>query len=431
MFRSLLCWHKRRWIPLPSLTTVEALRRGGGGNVALCPHRFLHTERVDHLPIIHPGMNADDPYGKKKMKRLRDQRRRQRAKSRDGNGSSNRPSYRLIDRIRLQVSGGRGGNGSLSLHRISRKRHFKPDGGHGGNGGSVILIADPHCTSLKSFRPHVSAIKGGNGTSNMCHGGRGRNVVLRIPIGVVVKRILDDDEVWDEETKTVVRTFDEDDNDYDDDGGGDGDDDNNDDIRWDNKDGFVNSGYDNDNDDEETDEETDDYEDDYETDEDSSLLLSGDESDADPVPVDLAKNDDDDDDPPAAPPTRRKNTTNVANVWYLDDDDNSLSDEETERRTVIVADLDSPGSHVVVARGGLGGRGESVVLLLSLYFLVVFVKLTGGYFCLFRSESLSLFLHQETVSMPNDWADCPIPCTWPNGRCRKTARSPFWNWNSK
>jgi hypothetical protein len=309
---------------------------GGGGRC--CHVRFLHVERVDHLPTIHPGINnnssENDPYGKKKMKKLRTQRRKRQEeeKARRRDDKSARPSHRIIDRIRLQVSGGRGGNGSLSLHRISRKRHFQPDGGHGGHGGSVLLIADPHCTSLKGFRPHASAQKGANGSNNQCHGGRGRNIVLRVPPGVVVKRILDDDDEWDEETKSVVRTMsavEEDYEDEDDDEDEDNDDDN--EIRWDKKDGFVNSDYDDNT-----------YEEDGEEHDDG-------ESEVDPSVDPDGSTADDSDEP------RRRGT---ADAWYLDDDGN-IPDEAVARRTVTVADLDSPGSYVVVARGGLGGRGET------------------------------------------------------------------------
>ena len=64
-----------------------------------------------------------------------------------------RQSYRFIDRTRVQVSGGTGGQGSLSMYKISRGHKRRPDGGHGGRGGSVLIIADPNEQSLKWTKP--------------------------------------------------------------------------------------------------------------------------------------------------------------------------------------------------------------------------------------------------------------------------------------
>ena len=95
----------------------------------------------------------------------------------------------------------------LSRTKGDRSR-YRPDGGHGGNGGAVILVADPdqgQCFSqLVTGRPHLAAETGTNGTSSDCHGRTGRNLVVRVPCGVVVKRVLDEDEVWDDANKQVV-----------------------------------------------------------------------------------------------------------------------------------------------------------------------------------------------------------------------------------
>jgi GTPase len=116
---------------------------------------------------------------------------------------SSKPSYRFVDRSRLVVQGGRGGKGSLSSYMITRKNRLRPDGGHGGLGGSVVLIADPHEQTLTRSHPHIAAENGTNGSSQDCHGAAGKNRVIRVPTGVVVKRLLEPDEYWDEETRTV------------------------------------------------------------------------------------------------------------------------------------------------------------------------------------------------------------------------------------
>eukprot|EP00980_Cylindrotheca_fusiformis_P003270 scaffold738_cov124-Cylindrotheca_fusiformis.AAC.9 len=116
---------------------------------------------------------------------------------------SGRASYRFVDRTRVKVSGGVGGNGSLSMERIGRKHKRRPDGGHGGNGGSIVIVADEEEQSLRWTKPHVTAESGSHGSSQVKNGRNGKNTVLRVPCGVVIRRVLDYDEEWDEETKTV------------------------------------------------------------------------------------------------------------------------------------------------------------------------------------------------------------------------------------
>lgn len=129
-------------------------------------------------------------------------KRKQRTKQRRDSG---RAAYRFVDRTRVHVCGGMGGKGSSSLHHIGRKRKRKPDGGHGGNGGSVLIVADPREQSLRWTHPHIMAESGKHGSSRDMIGRKGRNTVLRVPCGVVIRRVLDYDEVWDEEAKTVKK----------------------------------------------------------------------------------------------------------------------------------------------------------------------------------------------------------------------------------
>ena len=118
-----------------------------------------------------------------------------------------RQSYRFVDQTRLQVSGGSGGNGSTSMYRIGRRRKRRPDGGHGGNGGSVIIVADPKEQSLRWTRPHVIADSGSHGGSQGKHGRSGKNVIVRVPCGVVVRRLVEHEEHYSG-TKTILKTTD-------------------------------------------------------------------------------------------------------------------------------------------------------------------------------------------------------------------------------
>lgn len=118
---------------------------------------------------------------------------------------SGRASYRFVDRTRVKVSGGSGGNGSMSMLRIGRKHKRRPDGGHGGNGGSIIIVADKNEQSLRWTKPHVTADSGTHGSSQCKHGKNANNTVLRVPCGVIIRRVLDYDEQWDDEKETVIK----------------------------------------------------------------------------------------------------------------------------------------------------------------------------------------------------------------------------------
>ncbi|WP_299051981.1 GTPase ObgE [uncultured Nocardioides sp.] len=97
------------------------------------------------------------------------------------------PSF--VDRVRLHVSAGRGGNGVASVHREKFKPLGGPDGGNGGPGGSVTLRVDPDLTTLVDYHhnPHRTATHGGHGAGAHKNGSHGADLVLRVPDGTVVK----------------------------------------------------------------------------------------------------------------------------------------------------------------------------------------------------------------------------------------------------
>jgi GTP-binding protein len=96
------------------------------------------------------------------------------------------------DRASIEVTAGRGGDGSLSFRREKYVPKGGPDGGDGGRGGDVVLIADPDLRDLSSFRSRMmfKAERGGNGGGAGKHGADGAPVELRVPIGT---QILDDE----------------------------------------------------------------------------------------------------------------------------------------------------------------------------------------------------------------------------------------------
>jgi GTP-binding protein len=97
----------------------------------------------------------------------------------------------FIDRARISVKAGAGGNGSASFRREKYVPFGGPDGGDGGRGGSVYLLADPGVDTLSEyqFRRHYKAGAGGNGLGSRKHGKKGEDRVLRVPPGTIAHRI--------------------------------------------------------------------------------------------------------------------------------------------------------------------------------------------------------------------------------------------------
>ncbi len=96
----------------------------------------------------------------------------------------------FVDRVRLFVSAGRGGDGVASVHREKFKPLGGPDGGNGGPGGSIILRVEPDVTTLVDYHhsPKRTAPNGGQGAGAHRNGAHGADLVLSVPDGTVVTR---------------------------------------------------------------------------------------------------------------------------------------------------------------------------------------------------------------------------------------------------
>jgi GTP-binding protein len=94
----------------------------------------------------------------------------------------------LYDRARIFVSGGAGGDGSLSFRREAHVPHGGPDGGDGGHGGAVVVECDPALRDLQAFRRrrHYRARRGGHGEGSLRHGRNGGELVVGVPPGTEV-----------------------------------------------------------------------------------------------------------------------------------------------------------------------------------------------------------------------------------------------------
>ena len=95
----------------------------------------------------------------------------------------------FVDKVRITVSGGRGGDGAVAFHREKYVASGGPDGGDGGHGGSVILRVNDNLSTLLDFRykRKYAAQAGTNGSGRNMSGKRGENLIIQVPRGTVVR----------------------------------------------------------------------------------------------------------------------------------------------------------------------------------------------------------------------------------------------------
>ncbi len=94
----------------------------------------------------------------------------------------------FIDRARIQVTAGNGGNGKVSFKRAKGMPKGGPDGGDGGKGGDVILTVDEGLNTLIDFRGiyEWKAENGQGGGSKQCTGADAPDKIIRVPAGTIV-----------------------------------------------------------------------------------------------------------------------------------------------------------------------------------------------------------------------------------------------------
>ena len=96
----------------------------------------------------------------------------------------------FVDKAKVFVSAGNGGNGAVSFRHEIYVDKGGPDGGDGGKGGDVIFKADRNTNTLVDFRfkPELKAELGESGGRRRRHGKNGQNLEVSVPIGTVVKK---------------------------------------------------------------------------------------------------------------------------------------------------------------------------------------------------------------------------------------------------
>ena len=95
----------------------------------------------------------------------------------------------FVDKVRITVIGGRGGDGAVAFHREKYVAAGGPDGGDGGHGGSVILRVNDNLSTLLDFRykRKYAAQAGENGQGRKMSGKRGEPLIIQVPRGTLVR----------------------------------------------------------------------------------------------------------------------------------------------------------------------------------------------------------------------------------------------------
>lgn len=95
----------------------------------------------------------------------------------------------FVDRAPFIAKAGNGGNGCVSFYREKFVQNGGPDGGDGGHGGDVVLLADENMHTLLDFRfrSKYEAESGEGGSGRRCQGKRGQDLIVKVPVGTVVR----------------------------------------------------------------------------------------------------------------------------------------------------------------------------------------------------------------------------------------------------
>lgn len=95
----------------------------------------------------------------------------------------------FLDKAKIRILSGKGGNGAVAWRREKYVDKGGPAGGDGGHGGDVYFIADENMTTLMDFKYKsiFKAENGENGRPKSQHGRGGKDLIIKVPLGTVVK----------------------------------------------------------------------------------------------------------------------------------------------------------------------------------------------------------------------------------------------------
>ena len=95
----------------------------------------------------------------------------------------------FVDKAKIFIKAGDGGDGAVSFHREKYVAAGGPDGGDGGKGGDIVFVADKRLSNLIDFKykKKYEAGKGENGSKKNRSGKNAQDLIIKVPVGTVVK----------------------------------------------------------------------------------------------------------------------------------------------------------------------------------------------------------------------------------------------------
>lgn len=95
---------------------------------------------------------------------------------------------KFLDRAKIFLKAGNGGDGCLSFRHEKFLEYGGPDGGDGGNGGNIYFEGVRHLNTLIDYRyqQHFKAQRGENGRGANCYGAKGKDLILKVPVGTEI-----------------------------------------------------------------------------------------------------------------------------------------------------------------------------------------------------------------------------------------------------
>ena len=105
----------------------------------------------------------------------------------------------FVDYVKINVTSGKGGKGSVHLRREKYVAKGGPDGGDGGRGGHIIIRANPNYWTLYhlKFKRHFKAEHGNDGGKNRSTGADGQDIYIDVPLGTVVKDSKSENKIFE------------------------------------------------------------------------------------------------------------------------------------------------------------------------------------------------------------------------------------------
>ena len=105
----------------------------------------------------------------------------------------------FIDVAKIELKAGKGGDGSVAFRREKYEPSGGPAGGDGGYGGSIIIVGDKDIKTLMdySYRSIYKAENGGDGRNKKQFGKKGEDLILKVPVGTLVKDYDTDTVIYD------------------------------------------------------------------------------------------------------------------------------------------------------------------------------------------------------------------------------------------